>query len=244
MAINARWHAAHPMPKRPTVDQRIRWHEQHQRHCGCRPIPAKLAALMTRAEDSPIVVRGLLKTDWPAIERLFGPNGACGGCWCMYWRSPSRSAFEQIQGARARGKLRRLVTTGAARGILAFQGDEPVGWCSFGPRTDFPNTENKPSYAVDDADQIWSVNCFFVRRGHRRKGVSGLLLACAIDEARRQGAKTLEAYPTVVRPGTRQADAFVFKGTLPLFERAGFRVVQRINPGSPLVRLALRAGRR
>jgi hypothetical protein len=23
---------------------------------------------------------------WPALEDLFGKNGAVGGCWCMYWR--------------------------------------------------------------------------------------------------------------------------------------------------------------
>ncbi len=34
--INAEWHAAHPMPKNPTLDQRIEWHVEHQRECHCR----------------------------------------------------------------------------------------------------------------------------------------------------------------------------------------------------------------
>ena len=46
--MNAEWHAAHPMPEDPTVEQRIRWHRAHQKHCACRPIPPKLLALMQR----------------------------------------------------------------------------------------------------------------------------------------------------------------------------------------------------
>jgi hypothetical protein len=34
---------------------------------------------------------------WPDLERLFGPRGACGGCWDMWWRA-ERSTFEAQQG--------------------------------------------------------------------------------------------------------------------------------------------------
>lgn len=44
----ADWHRANRMPKNPTPDQRIAWHVEHALHCGCRPIPPKLAAEMTR----------------------------------------------------------------------------------------------------------------------------------------------------------------------------------------------------
>ncbi|MBX7111046.1 MAG: hypothetical protein K1X87_04255 [Dehalococcoidia bacterium] len=46
MALNAEWHAAHPMPPRTTFEERARWHLEHREACGCRPIPAKLAAQM------------------------------------------------------------------------------------------------------------------------------------------------------------------------------------------------------
>jgi hypothetical protein len=42
MPINARWHKAHRMPKNATTAQRLRWHQQHAKHCACRPIPKKL----------------------------------------------------------------------------------------------------------------------------------------------------------------------------------------------------------
>ncbi|MEJ0013107.1 MAG: hypothetical protein WDM94_10885 [Bauldia sp.] len=46
--INAAWHDANPMPKNPTLDQRIAWHVAHARHCGCRPVPDKLGEEMVK----------------------------------------------------------------------------------------------------------------------------------------------------------------------------------------------------
>jgi hypothetical protein len=40
--LNAEWHNANPMPKRPTLEQRIAWHIEHQKNCSCRPVPAGL----------------------------------------------------------------------------------------------------------------------------------------------------------------------------------------------------------
>jgi len=44
LAINAEWHRAHPMPKNPTLDQRVAWHVAHARNCGCREMPDKIRA--------------------------------------------------------------------------------------------------------------------------------------------------------------------------------------------------------
>lgn len=191
-----------------------------------------------------LTTRPLRPTDWPAIEELFGDKGACAGCWCMFWRAPTRKDYDAMRGAKARAALRRLVTRGEARGILAFDGAEPVGWCSLGPRSAFPGTERMRSYVVPDASEVWSVNCFFIRRDHRHRGLARTLLEAAVTEARRAGAKTLEGYPTDVRPGSKQADAFLYKGTLGLFETLGFREVQRISRASPLVRIDLARSRK
>jgi hypothetical protein len=47
--INKEWHDANPMPKNPTLEQRAKWHIQHQRNCMCRPIPDKLLKEMKAA---------------------------------------------------------------------------------------------------------------------------------------------------------------------------------------------------
>jgi len=53
MTINAAWHNRHPMPKNPTVEQRIAWHTAHQSHCACRAIPSTLLSLLQRASADP-----------------------------------------------------------------------------------------------------------------------------------------------------------------------------------------------
>lgn len=47
--LNAEWHKKHPMPKNPTIEQRIEWHLAHHANCGCHPgFPEKLKEEMKR----------------------------------------------------------------------------------------------------------------------------------------------------------------------------------------------------
>lgn len=46
--LNAAWHKAHPMPPRATLAQRVAWHRQHAKHCGCRPIPPGVLKAMRK----------------------------------------------------------------------------------------------------------------------------------------------------------------------------------------------------
>jgi hypothetical protein len=64
------------------------------------------------------------------------------------------------------------------------------------------------------------------------------LLAAAVDHARDNGVRLLEAYP-VDKP-TRSADDFMFFGSRSLYERAGFREVVRRSPTRVVMRRALR----
>ncbi|HKZ93887.1 MAG TPA: GNAT family N-acetyltransferase [Candidatus Bathyarchaeia archaeon] len=177
---------------------------------------------------------------WPAFERLFGPNGACGGCWCMWWRIELDKQWRQLQGARNKKAMRNLVHSGKAFGILAFVEDEPVGWCSFGPRRDFPRLIRVKAYKRDDADDVWSVVCFFVHRRWRGKGLSRELLKAAVDALRKRGVKTVEAYPvTTTKDGRRVSSTFAYTGPVGIFEELGFRTVQSTNSLKPLMRLEL-----
>jgi hypothetical protein len=51
--LNATWHDAHPMPKGATLDQRVAWHLAHAKACGCRAIPATVAAELKRRGITP-----------------------------------------------------------------------------------------------------------------------------------------------------------------------------------------------
>lgn len=40
--MNAGWHRLHPMPRNPSLAQRVAWHRGHARHCACQPVPASI----------------------------------------------------------------------------------------------------------------------------------------------------------------------------------------------------------
>jgi GNAT superfamily N-acetyltransferase len=179
---------------------------------------------------------------WPDLERLFGANGACGGCWCMWWRA-SPSEFRRDKGAGNRRALRRLVAAGAEPGILAYDADgAPVGWCAIAPRTEYPRLERSRILAPVDDRAVWSVTCFFIARGHRRRGLSRVLLEAAVRFAADRGADIVEGYP--VETATRQADPFVWTGLASAFRRAGFREVARRSPTRPIMRRRVRPRKR
>ena len=84
-----------------------------------------------RALKPKLVVRDLSPALWPALEQLFGARGACGGCWCMYWRLEKGERWDDLKGAPAKRRMKALVTAGKARGAIAFAGKEPVGWIAY-----------------------------------------------------------------------------------------------------------------
>lgn len=178
-------------------------------------------------------IRPLTPKLWPQVEDLFGPKGACSGCWCMWWRL-ARKEFVKGQGAANKAAFRRIVKTGPPPGLLAFDGDKAVGWCQLMPRRDLPVLGRSPLLAAVDDTPVWSVSCFYVRKEYRRQGVTAALIAAAVTEAKRQGAPALEAYPwdTAQKKGV----STVYTGVASTFERAGFRVVARRAPHRPVMR--------
>lgn len=187
-----------------------------------------------------ISTRPLARSDWPVIETLFGANGACGGCWCMWWRVPmGGKAWDAAKGAPNKRAFRSLVESGQASGLLAFSGDQAVGWCALGPRADFPRVERSKVLARDWGHGTWSLNCFYVPARWRGRGVATALVSSAIAHARKQGASELEAYPQAVADGARQAGAFVWTGVPSLFEAHGFMPVHAPERGRCLYLLDL-----
>jgi len=115
-----------------------------------------------------IRTRRLTSADWDDVEKLFGDKGACGGCWCMYWRLPrGGKLWEENKGKKNRKALRQLVNGGQVRAILAYDGDKPVGWCAFGPRSDFPRLQRVRALPKDFSRTTWSVVCFFIDKEYR-----------------------------------------------------------------------------
>jgi len=185
----------------------------------------------------PLKVHPLTPQRWADFERLFGPRGAYGGCWCMYWRL-TRSEFTKGQGEGNRLAMRSLVRSGRVPGVLAYLGKEPVGWCSVAPRVDFPSLERSRVLKRLDDRPVWSIVCFFIARGHRGVGVGEDLIRGALRYAKSRGAEIVEAYPTAPR-GRELAPVSSYMGTPAMFKRAGFVECARPSPSKVMMRHTL-----
>jgi GNAT superfamily N-acetyltransferase len=171
---------------------------------------------------------------WLDLVTLFGPRGACGGCWCMWWRI-KRSEFDLQKGEGNRQALQAIVVSGELAGILAYEGERPVGWCSVAPREAFPVLERSRILKRVDDQPVWSVVCFFVAKNYRRQGLTVRLLEAAVDYARQKGASIVEGYPEDPRSGSAP-DPFVFTGLASAFRQAGFSEVLRRSETRPIMR--------
>lgn len=179
-------------------------------------------------------IHPLTTETWPDFEKLFGPRGACGGCWCMYWRQ-TRKDYEAMHGEPNRQAMHSLVNSGLTPGILAYEGGEPVGWCSIAPRGDFPTLDRSHILKPVDAQPVWSVVCFFVSRGQRRKGLTVQMLKAAVEYAASRGAKIIEGYPVEPKEG-KAPDVFMYTGLFSAFKQAGFSEVLRRSATRPIMR--------
>ena len=121
----------------------------------------------------------------------------------MWWRVPmGGKTWDAAKGAPNRRAFKALVESGRASGVLAFSGDTPVGWCSVGPRADFPALERSKALAREWHAATWSLNCLFVPARYRGHGVARALAAAAVEFAREHGARELEAYPQALGPAS------------------------------------------
>lgn len=171
---------------------------------------------------------------WPAFEELFGPRGACGGCWCMTPRL-TRGEYERNKGAGNKRLMRKLVRQGRVPGILALHDGRPAGWCSLEPRERIPSLGRSRILKPVDEQEVWSIVCLFIDREYRRQGLSVRLIREAVQHARNLGARIVEAYP--VEPKTDpMPDVFAYTGIASAYLQAGFREVARRSPTRPILR--------
>ena len=175
---------------------------------------------------------------WADIEDLFGERGACGGCWCMFWRVP-RKQFDASKGPGNKSALKKIVTAGQRPGIIAYLGKEPIGWCAVARRDDYIALEGSRILRPVDDKPVWSISCLFIKRPYRRQGVSVQLLQAAVEFAAKRGAKILEGYP--VDPSMeKMPDPFLWHGVPSAFKAAGFKEVLRRSKSRPIMRFEIK----
>jgi GNAT superfamily N-acetyltransferase len=177
---------------------------------------------------------------WDDFARLFGPKGACAGCWCMFERL-TRKEFEAGKGPEHQAAMRAIIAGGEMPGLLAYAGAEPVGWCSVAPRETYRALERSRILKPVDGQLVWSVVCFFVAKTARRQGLTVALLRAAVDFARERGARIVEGYPKDLPTGATTPDIFAWHGTASAFRQAGFHEVARRSSTRPIMRFVVDA---
>lgn len=180
-----------------------------------------------------IDVQPLTSDRWDDLALLFGPNGAYGGCWCMYWRVSGRD-FERLGSDGRRQALRELTAAARVPGLLAYLQGEPVGWCSVDRRAEYARLQRSPVLRPIDERPAMAITCFFVHRGHRKRGVTEALVTGAVEHARAAGVPVLEAYPD----DRFESAAAAYMGVTSTFRRLGFEEAAR-RGHRPILRLEL-----
>jgi GNAT superfamily N-acetyltransferase len=195
--------------------------------------------MATAARDGKLTIRPLTAAHVDDVKTV--TRGTWGAtCWDLFPRYTAKQQREMgianlgpgTAEARRRAALAKLARRRSnSAGLVAYQGKEPIGWVSLGPRFDFTRIENsKATPPVDDV-AVWVIPCITVRRGHRGKGVAIAMLRAAVDYASEHGAPAVEGYPRA--DSKRVHDDFAFFGTEAMFRKAGFRRVRGVLPKLP-----------
>ena len=92
---------------------------------------------------------------WADFEKLMGKRGGAGGCWCMLWRL-SRRDFEAGKGAGNCEAMKAIFESGDPPGLIAYDGGEPIGWCSIAPRAELPRLKASRVLKPLDDQPVWS----------------------------------------------------------------------------------------
>jgi GNAT superfamily N-acetyltransferase len=177
----------------------------------------------------------LTKTNWSKFVQLFGKKGACGNCWCMYYRLNKTDFMEGKINEGNKDAMQSLVLENKPTGILGFYDGQPIAWCAFAPREDFIKLKKSRVHKRIDNKPVWSIPCFFIDKNFRRQGVSVEILKGLMKYAKENHISIIEAYPTIP---TKESlpDSFAWIGLYKSFERAGFKIVDQTSKNRPMVR--------
>jgi len=177
-----------------------------------------------------LAFRPVTRDSVAAFEAFFDAPGAPKHCWCMVWRRSTEESHRHTSADRKRQMMQRIAA-GVPIGLIAYDGDFPVGWVSVAPRETYRDLGGRPAVP---GEVIWSIACFYVPRKLRGQGMVHRLIAGAVEHAQRQGATVVEAYPVDV-----DAPSYRFMGFVPVFLAAGFADKGMAGVRRHVMRLAL-----
>lgn len=182
------------------------------------------------AERAGITVHPATHARFDDVRTMVGPKKPTSNvCWCLSHRIPAKDN-QALAGAERAAYVEGLTRRPTKPGVLAYDGDEVVGWAAVAPRSELPFARSTKIPHVDDLP-VWSAWCIRVRPGHRGRGISHALLAGAVAYAVERGAPAVEGYP-VDNQGAKVDLTMAYVGTRALFEQAGFTLAARTDATS------------
>ncbi|HJW48946.1 MAG TPA: GNAT family N-acetyltransferase [Candidatus Limnocylindria bacterium] len=194
---------------------------------------------MATAQAGKLTIRPLTAARVDDVKTI--TRGTWGStCWDLFPRYTGTQQREMgivNEGPGTAEKKRREALAKLARRrkntplLVAYEGKEPVGFVSLGPRYDYSRIANSKATPPVDEVAAWVIPCITVRRGYRGKGVAVAMLRTAIEYAGKRGAPAVEAYPRAT--GKRLHDDYAFIGTEAMFRKAGFRKIRGVMPKLP-----------
>ena len=181
---------------------------------------------------------------WRDFERLFRKPGEWSNCQCMWFHRDGPRPKEEVENLTSKERneknfrnQRDLVRTGRSRGILVYSNGDPIGWCQYGLKEEFPRIDKGSKYRgiplVGANEKLWRITCFCVDKKHRKHGVAKAGLHAAMGSIRKKGGGVVEAYPT-----TRKEGLALHRGTASMFKKEGFNVVIPLGTSNLVVRRA------
>ncbi|MBI2379123.1 MAG: GNAT family N-acetyltransferase [Deltaproteobacteria bacterium] len=186
--------------------------------------PATLRSGIADLADARIEIHPATPERWPDLVALFGPKGACAGCWCQYFKQTGPE-FAVNKGEKNRARLETAVARGERPGLIAYVDGAVAAWCAVERKSKFSRIMKSRSLAGSVDTEAWAVPCFFTGKAFRGLGLARRLAQAAFEHGRTNGASIVEGYPAVPTKG-RMPDTFAYYGTLSTFTAAGYEEVR------------------
>jgi GNAT superfamily N-acetyltransferase len=186
------------------------------------------------------------QASWADLQAVFGTADYPGMCYCQYYKTRD-CHWSSLSGEERQRRLREQTRCDNPRarttsGLVAYLGQEPVGWVAVEPRTAYPRLpkvrtvwSGRQEDKTDDG--VWAVTCFVTRKGYRKRGITYALAAATVGFARDQGARALEAYPMITSPGKEITWGELHVGSRQVFADAGFTEVSHPSPRRVVMRM-------
>ncbi len=168
------------------------------------------------------------ESNWIDLEKLFESKGGPHNCWCMVWRNMNKGG-DRAKKTDKKESLQAYVANQNPIGLLCYDNEEAVAWCSIAPRESY--RELSGDNALTD---VWSLVCFYIKKEYRQKGITEALIKQAIMYAKDNGAKYVEAYP--VDP---ESPSYRFMGFKPMFEKQDFEFKHKAGERRHVMVIAL-----